>query len=38
VDRAHAIALAALGKAETERLIAAGAVLGDDGIRAVALR
>ena len=38
VERAHAIVLAALGKAEVERWIAAGAALGDDEIRAVAMR
>jgi hypothetical protein len=38
VQRVHAIAVAALGEAETERLIAAGAALGDDEARAVTLR
>jgi len=38
VEDAHAITVAALGKAEVERLIAAGAALNDDEIRAVALR
>jgi len=38
VERVHAIAVAALGEAETERLIAAGASLSDDEVRAVTLR
>jgi len=38
VERARAIVLAALGETEAERLIAAGAALGDDEIRAVAMR
>ena len=38
VERARAIVLAALGEAEVQRLIVAGAALGDDEIRAAAMR